>query len=97
MSFPLCIFFVETIGGIAMQVQVQKWGNSLALRIPKSFAVESRIEQGALVDLSVVDGKLVVSPVTQKSYTLNELLEGVTKQNIHGETDWGGAIGGEVW
>jgi antitoxin MazE len=47
-----------------MKVQVQKWGNSLALRIPKSFAVEFSIEQGTLVDVSVVEGKLVVAPVT---------------------------------
>jgi len=68
-----------------MKVRVQKWGNSLALRIPKSFAVESSIEQGTLVDVSVVEGKLVVAPVSDKTYTLKGLLGGVTKRNIHRE------------
>lgn len=70
-----------------MKVQVQKWGRSLALRIPKSFAVEFSIEPGTLVELSVVEGKLLVAPVTDKKYTLKELLDGVTKRNIHGEID----------
>lgn len=80
-----------------MKVQVQKWGNSLALRIPKSFAVESSIEQGTVVDMSVVEGKLVVAPVTDKKYTLKELLDGVTKRNIHGEIDTGPSVGKELW
>ncbi|MCI0485919.1 MAG: AbrB/MazE/SpoVT family DNA-binding domain-containing protein [Blastocatellia bacterium] len=68
-----------------MRVQIQKWGNSLALRIPKSFANESNIEQGSLVDLSVIEGKLIVVPVSEPEYTLDELLAGVTKENIHPE------------
>ena len=80
-----------------MKVQVQKWGNSLALRIPKSFAVQSRIEQGTLVDVSVVKGKLVVAPITDRKYTLEELLDGVTKRNIHGEIDTGPSVGKESW
>ena len=80
-----------------MKVQVQKWGNSLALRIPKSFAVESQIEQGTVVDVSVVEGKLVVVPVADKEYTLEELLAGVTKKNIHAEVDTGPSVGNESW
>jgi len=80
-----------------MRVQVQKWGHSLALRIPRSFAVESRIEQGSVVELSLVDGKLVVIPVSKAVYSLDELLAGVTRQNIHGEVDTGAAAGKESW
>jgi antitoxin MazE len=80
-----------------MRVQVQKWGHSLALRIPRSFAVESRIEQGSVVELSLVDGKLVVAPVSKSAYSLDELLAGVTRQNIHGEVDTGAATGKETW
>lgn len=72
-----------------MKVQVKNWGSSLALRIPKSVAVECGIERGTLVELSVVEGKLVVAPVSDKKYTLKELLDGVTKRNIHGEIDTG--------
>jgi antitoxin MazE len=68
-----------------MKVQVQRWGNSLALRIPKSCAVESKIEQGSVVKVSVETGRLVVEPVTEADYTLEELLSGVTKRNLHAE------------
>ncbi|HSO76821.1 MAG TPA: AbrB/MazE/SpoVT family DNA-binding domain-containing protein [Blastocatellia bacterium] len=80
-----------------MKVQVQRWGNSLALRIPKNCAIESSIEQGTLVDVSVVKGKLVVAPVADRKYTLEELLDGVTKRNIHAEIDSGPSVGKESW
>ena len=80
-----------------MKLQVQKWGNSLALRIPKSFAAKSRIQQGTLVDVSVVKGKLVVAAVAEKEYTLADLLSGVTRRNIHNEIDTGPSVGKESW
>ena len=70
-----------------MQVQVQKWGNSLALRIPKSFANQIKIEQGSYVDLSTVEGKLIAKPLEQQEYSLEQLLAGITDQNIHAEFD----------
>ncbi len=80
-----------------MKVQIQKWGNSLALRIPKSFAVESKIDQGSVVDVSLENGKIVVQPAVEQEYTLDELLAGVTKDNLHGEVDFGPPVGKEVW
>ncbi|HVG31385.1 MAG TPA: AbrB/MazE/SpoVT family DNA-binding domain-containing protein [Pyrinomonadaceae bacterium] len=80
-----------------MKVQVQRWGNSLALRIPKSFAVESNIEQGSVVEVSLDQGRIVVEPVRETDYTLEELLSGVTKRNLHAEVDGGAAVGKEVW
>jgi antitoxin MazE len=80
-----------------MKVQIQRWGNSLALRIPKSFAVESKIEQGSVVEVSLDGGKIVVKPVAEAEYTLEALLAGVTKRNLHAEVDAGGAVGKEVW
>ena len=80
-----------------MRAQVQKWGNSLALRIPRSFAVESAIEQGSEVELSLEDGKLVVTPVGKPAYTLDSLLEGVNRDNLHGEADTGLSVGNEAW
>jgi antitoxin MazE len=79
-----------------MRSQVQKWGNSLALRIPKSFAIEAGLQEDAVVDLTLIDGKLVVTPQPQ-SITLESLLAGITKDNLHGEQDFGGPIGQEVW
>lgn len=80
-----------------MKTRVQKWGNSLALRIPKSFAVEAGLQENAPVELSLVDGKPVIQPVAPPSPTLEELLCGVTKANLHGEWDTGPAVGREVW
>ena len=80
-----------------MRVAVRKWGNSLALRIPKAVAVDSKIKQGSLVEVSVAKGKLVVTPVSQQSFSLAQLLAGVTKRNLHAEVDTGGPAERESW
>lgn len=78
-----------------MKVQVQKWGNSLALRIPKSFALETNIENGSTVDVAVQKGALVIKPVIEEKLTLDEMLAGITKENLHAEIDFGKAEGEE--
>ena len=78
-----------------MKTRVQKWGNSLALRIPKSFAVEAGLDQGAVVDLALVDGTIIVTP--PGPVTLEQLLAGITPENLHGEYDFGDPAGNEVW
>jgi antitoxin MazE len=80
-----------------MLTRVQKWGNSLAVRIPKPFAVEAGLEQDTQVEMSLVDGKLIVAPVAEPALTLESLLAQVTDQNLHGEVDTGPAVGNEVW
>jgi antitoxin MazE len=83
--------------GELMRTRVQKWGNSLAVRIPRSFAAEAGFEKESPVDISLEDGKLVVSAVTQAVPTLGELLAAVTEDNIHREIDTGSASGDEAW
>jgi antitoxin MazE len=80
-----------------MRAQVQKWGNSLALRIPKSFASETALSLGSDVDLTIEDGRLVVTPLAKPRYTLNELLARVTAENCHDEIDTGPSVGAEAW
>jgi len=80
-----------------MQVQIRKWGNSLALRIPKSFAALIKIEPGSYVDLSAAEGKLIARPLTDQEYSLEQLLAGITEQNLHAEFDTGKARGKEIW
>ena len=80
-----------------MKTRVQKWGNSLAVRIPKSFAVEAGFRENASVELKLTGGNLVVQPISEEGLTLAELLRGVTDQNLHGEWDTGPAVGKEVW
>ena len=79
-----------------VQARIQKWGNSLAVRIPKPFALDIGLAQNSLVSVSVVGGKLLLEPV--KSYpSLNELLAGVTQDNLHQEFETGAAVGNEAW
>ncbi|MGI8552708.1 MAG: AbrB/MazE/SpoVT family DNA-binding domain-containing protein [Dehalococcoidia bacterium] len=75
-----------------MKTRIQRWGNSLALRIPKTIAVEAHLEQDALVELSLIDGKLVVSPAAAPAVTLAQLLAGITEENLHGEVSTGPAM-----
>jgi antitoxin MazE len=79
-----------------MKVQIQKWGNSLALRIPKSFAVESKIEQGSTVEMSLESGKIIVFPIAEEEYLLDDLLEKVAEENLHGEIETGASVGKEI-
>jgi antitoxin MazE len=80
-----------------MKTRVQKWGNSLALRIPKSFAAGAGLRANAAVELSLVKGALVVQPIIPEPLSLEELLRGVTDDNLPGEWQTGPAVGKEVW
>lgn len=80
-----------------MKTKVQKWGNSLALRIPKSFAAETSLKPDSEVDLSLLNGKLVITPIAETEYTLEQLLAGVTEENIHAEVSSCGPVGNEIW
>ena len=79
-----------------MQTRIQKWGNSLAIRIPKPFALEVGLEQNSLVAVSISEGKLVLEPV-KPVYSLEELLAQVTQDNLHQEIETGSAVGSEAW
>jgi antitoxin MazE len=80
-----------------MKTRVQKWGNSLALRIPKSFAEEVGLQADAAVELSLEEGRLIVQPITPPPLTLDQLLAGITDENLPGEWNTGPAVGKEVW
>lgn len=80
-----------------MRVRVQKWGNSLALRIPRSFAAETALDPGSEVDLTLEQGRLVVTPLPEPAYRLDDLLARVTPANLHAELDPGPSVGDEAW
>ena len=79
-----------------MKTKVQKWGNSLGLRIPKTIAQEARIDDGSSVDIKIEGEKLIIKSL-RSSFNLDDLLAKVTPQNIHEEIDTGQNIGKEVW
>ena len=80
-----------------MKTRIQKWGNSLALRIPKSFASEAGIDQDSSVELSIEKGKLIVIPAQKPRYSLKHLLSQINPDNLHQEIETGPPIGREVW
>ena len=80
-----------------MKTYVQKWGNSLAVRIPKAFADEIGFQKETSVEVSISEGKLIVAPVAARKMSLKQLLSKVNKENLHGETDTGTAMGNEIW
>ncbi len=80
-----------------MKSTVQKWGNSLAIRIPKSFATEIGLSQGTEINLVLFENKIQIEPIKKKKFTLDELLSQVTEENIHKEVDTGTPVGKEIW
>ena len=80
-----------------MKARVQKWGNSLALRIPRSFADEVGLQQETPVELTLAEGKLVITPAPAPRPTLEALLAGITRNNLHREVETGPAAGSESW
>jgi antitoxin MazE len=74
---------------------VQKWGNSLAIRIPTALAGQLQVTDGSAVDLQVRNGELVVRPARQ-ALSLKELLKKCKRSQLHAETDFGPDVGREV-
>lgn len=77
-----------------MKTRVQKWGNSLAIRIPRTYADQVRVGVESPVEISVQEGALVVRPLQT---SLEDLLEQITEENIHSEAEFGAPVGRERW
>jgi antitoxin MazE len=78
-----------------MTLKIQKWGNSLAIRIPSALARDARLREGTTVEVSGDEQSIVMRRPEIPKYSLKELLAGVTPENIHPEVDWGPPIGKE--
>ena len=79
-----------------MLTTVQRWGNSLAIRIPKPFAVETELQENSEVDIALDGGRIVVTPA-RKEWRLRDLVKAISPENLHRETSWGDKTGREVW
>jgi antitoxin MazE len=77
--------------------RILKWGNSLGLRIPKSFAKDLEIEPNSEVDITLREGQLIIRPLPRPEYTLGTILSEVTQDNLHDEVDFGGPTGREAF
>ena len=83
--------------GDYMLAKAQKWGNSLAVRLPKTVAEECGIEADSPVEILREDNLIIIKPVRKKGLSLDSLLAGVTKDNIHSEVPTGKPAGKEIW
>jgi antitoxin MazE len=79
------------------KTQLAKWGNSLAVRIPKSVVGTARLQEGDEVTLAVGKGGAIVMRPARRKYRLDELVSKITAKNRHDETDWGPQVGKEAW
>jgi antitoxin MazE len=77
------------------KAQVVKWGNSLAVRIPKAVAEEARIQEGDPIVIEALEGRVELRPA-ERIPTLEELVAKITPENRHKETDWGRDVGKEI-
>jgi len=80
-----------------MITHVKKWGNSLAIRIPRLLATDLGIEQNSSIQIESKDGTLVVTPIKKPRYELSDLLEQINASNLHAEIDTGQSQGVEIW
>jgi antitoxin MazE len=79
------------------ETQISKWGNSLAVRIPRSIVRGARLSSGDHVEVDLTaEGSIILRPARRK-YNLDELVARITARNRHRETDWGPAKGKESW
>ena len=80
-----------------MRATIRKWGNSAALRVPATVMEEAKLEIDQPVEVRVEDGRVVIEPVTPREFTLDELLAGVTRDNLHEEEGFGPPVGREAF
>jgi antitoxin MazE len=80
-----------------MKAVVKKWGNSASVRIPASVMQAARLQLDEPVDVREEAGRVVIEPLRRKEYRLEELVKGITPENLHKEIDFGGPVGKEVW
>lgn len=81
-----------------MKLTIQKWGNSLAVRIPATVAEEVGVKQGSAVELATDQNTLFFKVLRRKKaeITLDQMLAQVTPENRHGLIDSGPAVGREA-
>lgn len=79
-----------------MDIEVVKWGNSSAVRLPAGVLKDLGIELGDRLALETVDGNIVLKPA-KKSYRLQEMLALINKENLHSLVDFGAPVGRELW
>ena len=78
-------------------VQVKKWGNSLAIRIPSRVARDLGLQDDSHVEITTDGSAATIKREADAPISLDDLVKRITPENVHGETDWGTPVGKEVW
>jgi antitoxin MazE len=92
-SYILCIYKEQ----LAVKTQLAKWGNSMAVRIPRAVAEAAKLRPGDDVEMAVEGSGTIKIRRRRREPTLEQLVEAITVENRHGEVDWGKPVGHEVW
>ena len=81
-----------------MQAQIERWGDNLVVHIPESILASTGFVEASAVDVECVRrGQIIIRSTTPSSLTLDQLIDGITDENLHSEVDVGAAVGAEVW
>ncbi|HYZ21302.1 MAG TPA: AbrB/MazE/SpoVT family DNA-binding domain-containing protein [Rhodopila sp.] len=80
-----------------MKVIVKKWGNSASIRIPASVMAATHLSLNQAVDVREEDGRIIIEPIAQTAFDINELVAGITDDNCHDPVDFGAPAGREIW
>lgn len=80
-----------------MRAVVKNWGNSDSVRIPASVLKAANLCLDEPVDVREESGRIVIEPVRRKEYDVAELVQGITRRNLHEEVDFGAPAGNEAW
>lgn len=80
-----------------METKIQKWGNSLAVRLPKTIITKKALTEGTRVLITEQDDSILIQSARENTETLPDLLKRISKDNLHLETDWGKPQGKESW
>lgn len=79
-----------------MRVKIKKWGNSASVRIPVAVMTAARLQVDSPVEVREEDGRIIIEPVRQSAYDLDELLKEISPENLHNEADFGLPVGNEA-
>jgi antitoxin MazE len=80
-----------------MNMYVRRWGNSAAVRIPAATLAAAGLKPDDPVDVREENGRIVIEKAVTAKLDIQALIDGITEENRHEETDWGPAVGKEYW
>ena len=80
-----------------MNMHIRRWGNSAAVRIPAATLDAAGLKPDDRVEVREENGRIVIEKAGPEELTLEWLLEGITPENVHPETDFGPPVGKEIW